>query len=400
MAYFDPQSPVDPLDNMNVMVTGSSGTGKTQFLKYLVCMLREQGKNALILDLKNDFASDATFCEKAGLERVFLAFDGMPYNPLIPYPVRHPVTGDLFIQCAQYIAGVSSVLRRTYGLGAQQQAAVKNAIVAAFTSAGIPTTGSAPYTDGLRFPDFSNVGDWLQHDNPSAYNRLDPLFTLGLFKAEFQGQSFHSLVNRPAVLDLSQIPSDEIKNALAQLVVLSAHAYYNTQQQSGAIRQFLVFDEGHRVLTSDYMPRLVRECRAYGVGTILSSQYPTDFPAEISASMATKVVHGNGRDVERVKVIVQMLGCEGREGDVANLERFQAFVDNRHCPHTLLRTMNYPLYLVWSRLQELGTATREDLSHVQGFDTAKLPIGNLVHQLELLGLAEEKEGQISLLMRA
>lgn len=399
MVRFDPQSPVDPLDNMNVMVTGSSGTGKTQFLKYLICKLREQGKNVLVLDLKNDFASDGTFCERADLERVFVNWDGLKYNPLIPYPVRHPVTGDLFIQCAQYIAGVSSVLKRTYGLGAQQQVAVKNAIVAAFTSAGMPTTGSTPYTENLRFPDFSNVGDSLQHDNPSAYNRLDPLFTLGLFREEFRGQSFHALVNRAVVLDLSQVPSDEIKNALAQLVVLSAHAYYNTQSQSGTIRHFLVFDEGHRVLTSDYMLRLVRECRAYGVGTILSSQYPSDFPAEISASMATKVVHGNGRDIERVKVIVQLLGCEGREGDVASLERFQALVDNRHYPHTLLRTMNYPLYLVWSRLRELGVATRGDLSRVEGVDTSKLPIGNLVHQLERLGLAEEKEGQVFLLGR-
>ena len=397
--YFDPQSPVDPLDNMNVMVTGSSGTGKTQLLKYLICRIREQGKNVLVLDFKNDFASDGTFCERANLGRVFVAFDGLPYNPLIPYPVRHPVSGGLFIQCAQYIAGVSAVLKQTYGLGAQQQAAVKNSIVAAFTSVGIPTTGSTPFTRDLRFPDFSNVGGLLQHDNPLAYNRLDPLFTLGLFREEFRGQSFHGLVNRAAILDLSQIPSDEIKNALAQLVVLSAHSYYNTQSQSGTIRQFLVFDEAHRVLASDYMLRLVRECRAYGVGTILSSQYPSDFPGEISASMATKIVHGNGRDIERVKVIAQLLGCEGREGDIANLERFQAFIDNRHYPHTLVRTMNYPLHLVWSFIRPGQPVTRDELARIEGLDPQKLPVQNLVKQMEKLGLAEEREGRIFLLRK-
>jgi hypothetical protein len=398
--YFNPQSLVDPLDNTNLMVTGSSGTGKTQLLKYLICRIREQKKPVLVLDFKNDFASDSAFAKRSALDRIFVTFDGLPYNPLIPYPVRHPATGELYVQCAQHVAGVASVLRRTYGLGAQQQAALKNAMVAAFATAGISTSGSARYSEDMRFPDFSLVGNTLQHDNAAAYNRLDPLFTLGLFRDEFRNSSFQSLVGRSAILDLSQIPSDEIKNTLAQLVVLSAHAYHNSQPHSGTIRQVLVFDEAHRVLNSDYMLRLVRECRAYGVAAILSSQYPSDFPGEISASMATKVVHGNGRDSEKVKTIVQLIGCDGREGDVANLDRFQAFVDNRHYPHTLVRTMNYPLYLVWSKLQELGTATREELSHAEGVDTSKLPIGNLVRQLERLGLAEEREGRVFLLERA
>lgn len=395
--YFSPQSPVDPLDNMNLMVTGSSGTGKTQLLKYIICKAREQGKSLLILDFKNDFASDGVFARCSGLERVFVNFDGLPYNPLIPYPIRHPGTGKLFVQCGQHIAGIASVLRRTYKLGAQQQATVKNAMVESFASAGIPTTGSMQYSAEINFPDLSHVGDGLKHDNPSAYNRLDPLFTLDLFKGEYRKFSFQSLVEKSTILDLSQIPSDEIKNTLAQLIVMSCHAYYNSQPHSGAIRQVLVFDEAHRVLNSDYMLKLVRECRAYGIITLLSSQYPSDFPSEISASMATKIIHGNGRDSEKVKDVIQLLGCEGREGDVANLERFQAFIDNRHHPHTLVRTITYPHYLVWKKLQASGAVTREDISQTDGIDASKLPIGNLIRQIEHLGIAEECEGNLFLL---
>ena len=113
--------------------------------------------------------------------------------------------------------------------------------------AGIPTTGSTPFNDNTLFPDFSDVGSSLQENNIAAYNRLDPLFTLGLFPRSSQRESFHGLANRAVVVDLSQITSDEIKNTLAQLIVLSSHAYYNSQPHSGTIRQFLVFDEGHRV---------------------------------------------------------------------------------------------------------------------------------------------------------
>jgi len=59
--------------------------------------------------------------------------------------------------------------------------------------------------------------------------------------------------------------------------------------------------------------------------------------------MATNVVHGNGHDIDLAKVIVRLLNSEGREEDAASLGRFEAFVDNRHYPHTFLRTMNYPL---------------------------------------------------------
>jgi DNA phosphorothioation-dependent restriction protein DptH len=397
--YLDPQSPIDPLDNLNLMVSGSSGTGKTQLLKYVVCRIREQGKNVLVLDFKNDFASDPVFAERASLERVFVSFDGLPFNPLIPYPVQHPGTGESLVQIGQHISGVASVLKRTYGLGAQQQVAVKNAIVEAFSAMGIPTTGTSEFNPSMDFPDLGNVGETLQGSNLRAYNRLDPLFTLDLFRPTHRRDSFHSLVNRSMILDLSQIPSDEIRNTLAELIVLSAHAYYNAQPHSGAIRQVLVFDEAHRVLGSDFMTSLVRECRAYGVGTVLSSQYPTDFPGEISSSMATKVLHGNGRDADRVRAIVQLIGCSGQEADVSNLDRFQAFVDNRHSPHTLIRTMNYPLYLVWSFLLQHEKATREEIANLEGIDTDKLPINNLVRQLERLGLAEEKEGHIWLLQR-
>ena len=399
--FYDPQSPVDPLDNLNLMVSGSSGTGKTQLLKYLICKIREQGKTVLVLDFKNDFASDPVFGRRAFLERVFVSFDGLPFNPLIPYPIRHPGTGELVVQTGQHIAGLTSVLKRTYGLGPQQQVAVKNAIVKSFTARGIATTGTSVFDQSIEFPDFNNVGAILQGVNQRAYNRLDPLFTLDLFRTEHRRDSFYALVNRSTILDLSQIPSDEIKNTLAELIVLSAHAYYNAQAHSGTIRQILVFDEAHRVLGSDFMTSLVRECRAYGVGTVLSSQYPDDFPAEISSSMATKVLHGNGRDAERVRAIAQIIGCSGREAEanVSSLDRFQAFVDNRHSPHTMVRTMNYPLYLVWSFLLHDGETTRDRLANLEGIDTDKLPISNLLRQLERLGLVEEREDHIRLVQR-
>lgn len=396
--YFDPQSPVDRLENLNMMITGSPGMGKTQFLKYLICKFREQEKNVLILDFKNDFRRDTKFSSTARLEKYIVNWDGMPYNPLIPYPLPHPETGEMYFQPDQHILGVTSVLKRTFSLGDQQAVALQNAIIDAYDSVGIPSTGNLRILDTNRFPDFNSVGNILRNTNIKAYYRLQTLFS-GLFKQEFQSISFYELTHRSIIIDFSQISSDETKNALSQLVVMSAHSYFNSLQHSGAIRQLFVIDEAFRVLDYEYMANFVMQCRAYGVGMILSSQFPSQFPPDISSSMATKVIHGNGTDNARIKEIVSLIRCKGREEDIARLDIFDAFVDNHHFSHTLFRTMNYPLYLVWSTLVRSGTSTREELSKTDGIDISMLSIEYLIHQLELMGLAEEREGQIIALKR-
>lgn len=395
--YFDPQSIKNPLDNLNVMITGSSGSGKTQLLKYLICKIREQGKNIIVLDFKNDFASDEVFCQKATLERVFVNFDGLPFNPLIPSPVMHPVKGTKQIQCAHHISGIVSIFQRIYDLGDQQQVSVKKVIGEAFTSHGIKITGSLPFDASLTFPDLGDIGPTLEKSNLAAYNRLDPLFNLDLFRSEYKEVSFSSLLTRSIVLDFSQIPSDEIKNALAELLILSAHAYYNGMPHSGSIRQLLVCDEAHRLLNSEFMIRLVRECRAYGVGVILSSQLPTDFPFEISSSMATKILHNNGTETKKVKAIAQVLGNPALESDVRKLVQFEAFFHNRHASQTKIRTMNYPLHLIKSYLIQHKEASIEELSKIEGIKPDSLALQYLVALLERMGLVEHFEGKVRLL---
>jgi hypothetical protein len=396
--YFDPHSPTDRLENVNMMVTGSSGKGKTQFLKYLMSAAREQSANVLVLDFKNDFVSDSYFIGATGIAASVITFDGLPFNPLIPFPVVDSRTGKSFFQCAQHIEGIAALLRRTYGGGDQQQADVKMAIRQAFSEIGVdPLSSTTQYDSSVRFPDFARVGELLGQSNRKAYNRLDPLFTLGLFKPEFAQTSFAAMVSSSLALDLSQIPSDPLKNTLAELVVLSAHSYYNSQQHCGELRQMFVVDEAHRILRADYLQRFALECRAYGLGLILSSQYPSHFPTDISASMATKVIHGNGRDLVHIKDICSLLGCVGREAEVADLGMFEAIYSNKHSRNSFLRTIAYPHYLVLKELRKKGQLTVEQIPLIAGIDTAKLSAVSIIRHLEKLGLCELRDGVVSLL---
>jgi hypothetical protein len=396
--YFDPYSPINRLDNANIMVTGSSGKGKTQLLKYLVCSVREQGGSVMLLDFKNDFVSDVDFIDHARLGAVVVTFDGLPFNPLIPFPVVDSRTGQSFFQCAQHIEGIAALLRRTYGCGDQQQADVKNAIRQAFSEVGVdPLSSTTTYDSSVNFPDFARVGELLLQANRGAYNRLDPLFTLGIFKPKFSHTSFASMVGRSLAIDLSQIPSGALKNTLAELVVLSAHSYYNSQKHCGDLRQVFVIDEAHRILGADYLQQFALECRAYGISLVLSSQYPSHFPPDISASMATKVIHGNGRDMKHVREICSLLGLSNREVEVAELGMFEAVYANKHARNEFIRTITYPHYLFLQELRRKGRMTVDDVSAIRGIDTAKQSALSIIKHMEKLGVCELREGFVVLL---
>lgn len=394
VAFYDPSHKTQPLDNFNIMVTGSAGKGKTALLRSVMIALRKQGKNALVLDFKNDFATDEVFLERSRLTSQFVTFDGLPYNPLVPSPSLHPRSGEAVLQIGQHVNEVSAVLRKAYQLGAQQEFAVKEAIRECFAERGIPTSGTAPFSEGQVFPDFADVGQKLEETNAAARRRLDPLFDLGIFRPEFRDVRFQELLGRSTVIQMSDIRSDYVKNALAQLIVLSAHTHYNTQSHTTSLRQCFVFDEAHRVLGSDYLPSFVRECRAYGVAVVLSSQYPTDFSPDVSGCMATRIIHGNGTDEPQVRAITSLLNLRGQEDRVASLGMFEAIVSNSHVRNEFVHTLAYPQRLVCEHLQENGCTGIDGIRSIDGLNPERCE--QVVEFLREAGLVEETSAGYSL----
>lgn len=169
----------------------------------------------------------------------------------------------------------------------------------------------------------------------------------------------------------------------------------------GVLRQVVAVDEAHRILQADFIERFALECRAYGVSLLLSSQYPSHFPSDVRDCMATKIIHGNDRDVDRVREIVNLLDCKGRESEIAELGMFEAMYSNKHFRNMCIRTITYPVDLVLAALRqsESGQLSREDIANIPGLDTDKLSIGNIVRHLERLGLAEGTNGCVKLLSR-
>ena len=376
------------------MITGSSGKGKTQLVKTLVSEVRRQRKKVVMLDFKNDYSPDAGFLREAGLNVKHIYFKGLPYNPLIPSPIEDPTSPDRsqVINISQHIAGITSILGKCFQLGAQQQASLKDVIRECFKDNNIPTSGMVRNSDSFIYPDFNDVGIKLKDQNPLAYNRLDPLFDLGIFQTESSQLRFQSSLEDSSVLNVSDIPSEPIKDALAQIFILSSHAYFNALPHTSTLNILFVFDEAHRVLESENLARFVRECRAYGVGVVLSSQYPSDFQKDISASLATKVIHGNGPDRDKVRSIINLLSIQDSEEHVKELGLFEAYVSNTQLGTVFINTLSYPYYLVLQKIKSGTNVKRENMENIDGLDTNRISVDEIIKKLRLLSLVEENNG--------
>jgi DNA helicase HerA-like ATPase len=389
LVFYDPKRENQNLANMNMMITGSSGKGKTQLLKSLVLQKREQGVNFIIFDYKNDFSNDENFIKDGGFEYVNLERKGLPYNPLIP-PVKTD-NNEKYWNVQSHIFSIDGVLSKVYGLKEQQASSLRQSIRSMFTDNGVPLGRDEDFSEEIKFPNLDSLDEYLKKENQMAYNRMEPIFSLGLFGDEYKNSSLMNLLKGSYIFNLSSIEHDVVKNAITKMVIINAHQFLNSLPHTQELRNVFVFDEAHRILNEDRILSLVRECRAYGLGVWLSSQYTSDYPEEITGSLETKIIHGNGNEADKIKDIKKTTGFSGSDEIVANLDLFDAIVCNSHYPNKLIKTISYPHMLIIRALKSGGISMNDDIIGVE--NSRKIEMIN--HLIEI-NIIYEKDGFISL----
>lgn len=406
--YFDPKRNGANLQNLNLMVTGSSGSGKTTFIKYVVTELRKQGKNVFLIDFKNDFADDDSFVQQASLNTISVKFDGLPFSPLIPAPVLNNRDRNWYIMPRDHITGIANVLCQTSSnMGPLQEELVQESIEEAFYSTNAPTSGKQGVNERIDYPEMSYVGEILKgkkgQSARGAYNRLKNILHSDLFPSGHEKNPFGKLMEQSPIVDLSQLGSEDDKLVIARLIVLLFNSHMKASGHSSTTRQILVFDEAHRVLTADYCEWFARECRSFGFGLFLSSQYSDDFPDTIKGAMETKIAYPEGSGSKQIKAVEELVNMDDLAQQAA-FEEYEAIVDNKHHRKTRTLTMNYPLHLVYSYLLEKKRVAEDQMENIDGIiagegSTVREKIYEIVTLLEKRGLAERVDGFIKLVDR-
>ncbi len=118
-----------------------------------------------------------------------------------------------------------------------------------------------------------------------------------------------TILRRPTVIELKDIPNNEEKAFVASLILMNAAEHIETKGRSGQLRHLTFIEEAHRLLpnvstmkgdpeSADPRRRMVEqfanmlaEIRAYGEGLAIVEQIPTKIIPDAIKNTATKIVH-------------------------------------------------------------------------------------------------------------
>ncbi len=330
---WDPyRAPPNHLNNASVLVTGDAGSGKTQTIRVLIDAACREGLSVTLFDFKADYC-DPQFAGPLGIQVVDVRATGLPFNPLQP-----PPRGASGVQPIEHAYELAGVLSRVFRLGPVQQGLLRDAIAAVYTDAGIaPREWIDPA--GVAWPSFDAVVARLRDVKGAAalVTKLSQLTDLGLFPAS-DGKigSFEAFINARVCLKLSDLPGDDIKSALAELIIIQLHGFALRGDQPRRLKRVMVFDEAHRVKDSQRLESLAREGRAFGVGIVIGTQFPGDIPEQLAGNLATQLFLMNNQAAHRKFVAGQLLGTtSGREGSammekLGNLKPLEGVFTNAH----------------------------------------------------------------------
>jgi hypothetical protein len=338
--YWNPFGGDTPLANGHMLVVGTSGSGKTQVLKSLIGEVVQKGLIPVIFDFNNDYVSPE-FLQRHVI-RAHYPGDGLPLNPLELVP--DPLTGK--IQLANGIFSTAGILKRVYGLGVQQEANLRLAMVECYRDHGITKDTTEKPSSG--YPVFEELeSKILELPNHTALlNRLSPIFSLNLFSRSGDDKSFGDFIKSPKVIRLAPLPTEEVKLAVAEFVLLKLYNHFVCLPHRTHPIMAIIVDEAHKLSGSESIVKLFREIRKFGVAMILSSQKARDFHSDIHANAASGLFLKNSEISDRKYIADQLKASEKQKEEIINIlglqRTFQGLFRNDHyTPFVRLKIVPY-----------------------------------------------------------
>jgi hypothetical protein len=295
----DVELPLDTRSSPHIIISGSTGSGKTTLCRILAKSLREEGVGVIVIDYHGEYTS---------LEG-YLILDAADTSPqIIPYPPEEPRVLEL----------VDSI-GRIFRLGALQ--------VSMLTTIAQETVrrGGRSFNDLLRVAE-----DMLSKaEDPQTRDIIASLLPyLRILATHIRGKPIDlekmlSSGVKHIVFDMSTVGSDYASMIYAEYVLKQIWRYKVKGGQRREIDLVIIIDEVHNILrgsSEEFLSRIFRESRKYGLSLVISTQQFEKLSQVIvnNTDNFFFLRHTDPRVVDKISLLIE--GRSGR-GDIASIIR-------------------------------------------------------------------------------
>jgi len=279
--------------NPHILITGFSGTGKTNLLKSIIFELSKFKIPCVIIDFDEEFL---------GFSDTIFDMKNVSINPL---ESRNNIPLNI-------TAEVSSIFKDLYHLGDQQTAMLIRAIEKSYADKRIDINA---LTRETKFPDFNDVKRNLlemkeddKDDKPNIaklMNKLDFLFKTGIFTGKTT-IPYEEIMKATTIFELKQLPTNDIKIIVSDFFLSKLWHHVSQLKKSREIALYCIIDEAYNITyKGSPLEFLLRGLRKYGIGIILASQNMSDF-RDLIPNIGTVVSFQHRSDAESRTVAREM----------------------------------------------------------------------------------------------
>lgn len=302
----------------HMLITGSTGSGKSNTVYQVLTELRKRGKKFLIIEpakgeYKNVFGNDADVNVFGTNHKIS---DLLRINPF-SFPNE--------IHVLEHIDRLIEIFNVCWQMYAAMPAILKDAVLQAYQVCGWDVENSECCHEEKAYPSFKDVQNQIRNilnssdyseDNKGDYTgalvtRINSL-TNGINGQIFTADEIDPAVlfDQNTVIDLSRIGSQETKSLIMGLIVIKLNEY-KMSCANGCMNQDLthitVLEEAHNLLRNtngsikadgldmagksvEMITNLIAEMRTYGEGFIIVDQSPNAIDISAIRNTNTKII--------------------------------------------------------------------------------------------------------------
>ena len=292
----------------HILITGMTGTGKTNLCFKILRELKKHKKPFLIFDWKKNYR-DLLQLEEFKDTKVYTIGSKISpfiFNPLIPPEKTDP---------GQWLVRLVDIIKHAYFLGEGVEHLLREGIDYIYTEYGI-------YDGAIQNPTFSDVKRYIYKLplqgrmslwKASTIRALASLTfdkSLGITIDHRKRADIESLLKQNVIMELDALSNND-KVFFTEALILWIYEYRKNERKREKFKHAIFIEEGHHILSNlkeqnegeeTIIETSLRQIREFGEAVIVIDQEPSKLSNSIKANTYCKITFnlGNGNDIQNI----------------------------------------------------------------------------------------------------